>query len=284
MADNILKEENLWTVANNSGSFIDPDISIAEPANTYEAAQQNTAGYVSNEFKVGSKLRTILGLRMEKFESKYTGEDNKDSSDPNKVIFNNKTILDKFDVFPTANLIYELTTQINLRGSYAKTTARPSFKEASIAKIFDPLSNNTFIGNIELQPTYINNFDFRVEWFGENAEMVALSSFYKKFTNPIELTYFKSSSDNFTPQNLGDADVLGLEFEIRKNLGFITSGLNNFSFTINTSIIKSTQVYSESERTLRQLGLRDGETLTGDRELQGQSPFLINSSLNYGTA
>ena len=281
VADNILLDENLWTVNNNSGSYIDPDISVAEPANTYEAAQQNIAGYVSNEFKLGQKLRTILGVRVEKFESKYTGEDNKDINDPQKVIYDNETIIDKFDLFPTANLIYELTEDVNLRGSYSRTTARPSFKEASIAKIFDPLSNNTFIGNIDLDPTYINNFDFRVEWFGESAEMIALSGFFKKFTDPIELTYFESSSDNFTPQNLGDADVIGLEFELRKNLGFIAAPLQNFSLNVNTSIIKSTQVYSESERNLRTLGLRDGETLGNDRELQGQSPFLINSGLNY---
>ena len=280
-ADAILREENIWTVANNSGSFIDPDISIAEPANTYEAVQQNIAAYASNEFKIGSKLRTILGLRVEKFESIYTGEDNKDPNDPDKVIFDNETILDKFDFFPTANLIFEMTEQMNLRGSYSRTTARPSFKEASIAKIFDPLSNNTFIGNIDLQPTYINNFDFRIEWFGEGAEMIALSSFFKTFKDPIELTYFESSSDNFTPRNLGDADVVGLEFELRKNLGFLAAGLNNLSLNLNTSIIKSTQVFSEQERNLRELGLRDGETLGNDRELQGQSPFLINAGINY---
>ncbi len=280
-ADAILSEENLWTVANNSGSFIDPDISIAEPANTYEATQQNIAGYASNEFKIGGKLRTIIGLRVEKFESRYTGEDNKDPSDPDKVIFDDETILDKFDFFPTANLILELTEEMNLRGSFARTTARPSFKEASIAKIFDPLSNNTFIGNIDLQPTYINNFDIRIEWFGESAEMIAMSGFFKTFKDPIELTYFESSSDNFTPRNLGDADVIGLEFELRKNLGFLLAALNNFSLNVNTSIIKSTQVFSEQERNLRELGLRDGETLGNDRELQGQSPFLINAGLSY---
>jgi TonB-dependent receptor len=281
VADAILSQENLWTVENNSGSYIDPDISISEPANTYDATQQNIAGYASNEFKIGNKLRTILGLRVEKFESRYTGEDNKDINDPNKVIFDNRTILDKFDFFPTANLIFEMTEEINLRGSYSRTTARPSFKEASIAKIFDPLSNNTFIGNIDLQPTYINNFDFRIEWFGESAEMIALSSFFKTFKDPIELTYFESSSDNFTPRNLGDADVIGLEFEFRKNLGFIANTLKNLSANVNTSVIKSTQVFSEQERNLRELGLRDGQTLGNDRELQGQSPYLINAGLSY---
>lgn len=281
IADNILLDENLWTVNNNSGSYIDPDISISEPANMYQAKQQHIAGYISNEFKIGQKLRTILGIRAEQFVSRYTGEDNKDINDPQKVIYNNERIIDKLDIFPTANLIYELNENINLRGSYALTTARPSFKEASIAKIYDPLSNNTFIGNIDLKPTYINNFDFRMEWFGEGAEMIALSSFYKTFTDPIELTYFESSSDNFTPKNLGDAKVVGLEFEMRKNLGFVAASLSNFSFNVNTSLIKSTQKFGESERKLRELGLRDGEKLGKDRELQGQSPYMINTGLHY---
>ncbi|WP_150451432.1 TonB-dependent receptor [Arenibacter lacus] len=281
IADNILLEENLWTVDNNKGTYIDPDISISEPANTYRAKQQNMAAYVSNEFKIGNQLRTILGIRVENFTTRYTGEDNRDPNDPRKVIYNNEKIIDKLDVFPTANLIYALNEAINLRGSYALSTARPSFKEASIAKIYDPLSNNTFIGNIDLNPTYIDNYDFRIEWFGESAEMMALSSFYKKFTDPIELTYFESSSDNFTPKNLGDAEVIGLEFEVRKNLGFITPTLSNFSFNLNTSIIKSAQTFGESERNLRELGLREGERLGKTRELQGQSPFLINAGLHY---
>ena len=281
ISDNILKESNLWTVLNDSGSYIDPDVSIFEPANTYRAIQQNIATYISNEFKLGNKLRTILGIRIENFKSAYTGEDNKDINDPKKVIYNNETIIDKLDLFPSANFIYTATEKINLRGSLSRTTARPSFKEASIAKIYDPLSNNTFIGNINLRPTYINNFDLRAEWYGEGAEIIALSGFYKSFKDPIELTYFESSPDNFTPQNLGNANVVGLEFEFRKNLGFLTTSLENFSLNINTSIIKSTQLYSKIERNLRELGLRDGETLGKDRQLQGQSPFLINTSINY---
>ena len=34
---------------------------------------------------------------------------------------------------------------------------------------------------------------------------------------------------------------------------------------------------------LRELGLRDGETLSGSRNLQGQSPYLINAGINLKT-
>ena len=47
------------------------------------------------------------------------------------------------------NLIFDLNEDDSqkVRTSYARTTARPSFKEASLAEIFDPINNTFFIGN-----------------------------------------------------------------------------------------------------------------------------------------
>ena len=53
------------------------------------------------------------------------------------------------------------------------------------------------------------------------------------------------------------------------------------SANINASIIESNQKYGEAERNLRSLAIRDGETIRGSRELQGQSPYLINTSIDY---
>ena len=49
---------------------------------------------------------------------------------------------------------------MNLRVSFSRTVVRPSFKEISLAEIFDPLTETTFIGNIDVQQTDIDNFDF----------------------------------------------------------------------------------------------------------------------------
>ena len=83
------------------------------------------------------------------------------------------------NLFPSVNVIYNLKENKNLRLAYSLTTARPSFKEASIAEIFDPLSNLFFIGNIDIRPTYIDNFDIRYEAFGENSQLFAISEFIK---------------------------------------------------------------------------------------------------------
>ena len=57
--------------------------------------------------------------------------------------------------FPSLNVIRSLDEDTNLRFSYARTTARPSFKENSAARIFDPITERFFIGNTDLNPLLI---------------------------------------------------------------------------------------------------------------------------------
>ena len=121
----------------------------------------------------------------------YTGKNTQGS-----LIYTNENVINKLDLFPSANFIYQLSEDANLRTSYSRTTARPSFKEASIAEIYDPLSNMTFIGNIDIKPSYIQNLDLRYEFFGKNAQLFALSGFYKAFKDPIEITYYESAPSN----------------------------------------------------------------------------------------
>ena len=247
-----------------------------EQANAYEGEQRISAAYASNEFSVTEKLKTVIGVRAELFQTYYTGQNQAATE-----VYENAKIIDKLDLFPSANIIYSLTEIENLRGSYSRTTARPSFKEASKSQIFDAITNRLFIGNIALTPSYINNFDVRYERFGEGGEMVAFSGFYKDFTDPIELTFYESAPDQITPKNLGSAKVYGIEFEFRKSLGFILEGLNKLKFNINASYIKSELSMNIDEYNRRVLAARDGESIDSTRELQGQSPYLINSGLNY---
>ncbi len=275
--DAILASENIWTRASNSGSYIRGNF---EPANSFDANQNTISGYISNEFKIGEKLRTILGLRTEYFGSYFTGQNNSGSE-----VFNNTQLLDALDFFPSANLIYAFNEKLNFRGSYSKTTARPSFKEKSLVQITDLLTGTIFLGNIDLKPSYIDNFDFRLEIFGDDAQMFAISSFYKKFVDPIELVAYSVIAPNqFTPRNSPSAKVLGLEFEARKHFGFISENLKNLKMNLNVSIIESEIEMAKGpgqEFESRQVFARDNETIKDTRALQGQSPFLINTALSY---
>ena len=78
--------------------------------------------------------------------------------------------------------------------------------------------------------------------------MMAVSFSHKIFQDPIEMTYYESAPTNFT---LGILDLLMLEefeFEIRKNLQFISERLKDLSFNANISFIESRLTFSESEK------------------------------------
>ena len=124
----------------------------------------------------------------------------------------------------------------------------------------------------------------RFEKFGEGSEMFAFSAFYKDFTDPIELTFYESAPDQITPKNLGAAKVYGLEFEFRKSLGFVLEGLKDLKFNVNASYINSELTMNIDEYNRRVLAARDGESIKKTRDLQGQSPYLINSGLNYNNS
>jgi TonB-dependent receptor len=274
-ADQILLPENIWNTSTNSGTYI---FGNYQETNNYEASTKNYAGYISEEFNFTKKMKSIIGVRVEKFVMFYTGENNQGD-----LVYKDTKTLDKLDFFPSTNIIYSLTDNTNLRASYSITTARPSFKEKSLAQIYDPITDLTYNGNIKLRPSYMNNFDLRFENYGKGNQMFAVSAFYKTFKDPIELTFFSSSAPSNTQhRNIGAAKVYGAEFEFRKDLDFIS--LRNFNINLNASFIKSVQ---EMDRTMngeydsKLKNLRTGESFDGTRELQGQSPYLINGTLSY---
>ena len=261
---------------NYKGTYINPQTTIIQDANIFNAKQQNIAAYISNEFNFSEKFKSIIGLRLEDYQVFYTGENSQLGQ-----VFNNENIISNINLFPSVNVIYNLKENKNLRLAYSLTTARPSFKEASIAEIFDPLSNLFFIGNIDIRPTYIDNFDIRYESFGENSQLFAISTFYKNLTDPIEIAFVAASFSNYKPLNLETANVFGLEIELRKDLSTLFSILENWRINFNGSYIISDEKYSEDELKLRRLGLREGQILGTSRPLQGQSPYLINAGVEY---
>ena len=273
-ANEVLKEENLWTIDSNQGSYVNGNYEIS---NTYSAKQTNLAFYILNEFFVGENLRSIVGLRAENYNLWYTGQ-----TQQGDVVYDQHNLIDDLDFFPSINLIYSIAEKSNLRFSGSKTIARPSFKEKSIAQIFDPVSSTTFIGNIDLFSTLTINYDLRWELFQENAQMFAFSAFYKDFKNPIELVAYSGANPNdFTPKNVKDASVYGGEFEMRKNLNFISESLKNLRIVLNLSLIKSVLKMDSAEFKSRETSLRVGEIVDKERVLQGQSPYLINAGLNF---
>lgn len=269
-ANELFLDENIWNVETGAGLYAKGNY---EPANTYDAQQNIASAYVMNTLPINSKVKAVYGLRIEKAQNWYSGQNNSGS-----VVYDNQLVLNEIDLLPSANVIYELKDGMNLRASFSSTLARPSFKEKSIAQIQDRISGRSFIGNINLVETHINNFDLRWENYLSNGEMIAVSAFYKGFSNPIELVAYNEASPNdFQPVNVGDASVKGLELEVRKNLSFI----QGFSIGTNLTVVTSKVEMKAEEFQSRLNNAKQGESVESTREMVGQSPFIVNSYLTY---
>jgi len=283
--DWFLREENVWTPSDNTGTFT---IGNFEPINTFEARQNVFAGYVMGENSLLEKIRVIYGLRVEQGSMFYTGVTGEASE-----ALNDAKTLDELNFLPSLNLVYKATNDMNIRGSYTQTLARPSFKEKSNAQIFDPITKRTFVGNIDLDQTEIQNYDLRWEWFLGPRELISIAGFYKQFDGHIELVAFETAPDNLKPRNSGSAEVLGVEMEVKKSLGFFANEtskiLNRFFIGGNLTLVQSavdmrevnTGNEGQTEYELRLENIRPGEAIDFERDMAGQSPYSINANLSY---
>ena len=130
--------------------------------------------------------------------------------------------------------------------------------------------------------TNIHNADLRWEYFFGRGELFSVSGFYKKFTNPIEVEPLENAGpNNIRPVNRDEADVYGFEVEFRKNFGFIHDKLTGLSIGTNFTYVRSRIELSEDQQ--------DKYVLVGleapkNRELAGQSPYVVNASMTYSNS
>ena len=269
-ANNILAPNFIYDLDTNQGSYIKGDF---QRTNQYESSGQTFAGFISSELILSDKWKSTIGLRFENYLVKYTGENIE------AIKFNNEKLIDTKDLYPSLNVIRTINDDRNLRISYSKTTARPTFKEISAAQIYDPITERYFVGNPDVNPTYINNFDLRYESYSDGNQIFAISTFYKQFIDPIEITAFDANQPSvFIVRNNEEASVYGIELEYRKDI--LNNDNHKLSLNLNTSVIQSIQTMSDAEYQGRLISNPDKE-IDDSRELQGQSPYLINLGLVY---
>ena len=286
-ASEVLVEENIYPAGN---IYYVSGNNTPNP-NQYNSTVNNLAAYVSNDFTIYKDLKATVGLRMEKFVQRHTGRDVQYANFGTGNNLDNDKVLDAVDFFPSVNLIQALAEKQNLRLSYSRTIARPSFKELSFAQIIDPITNRIFNGGLftygdwdgQLGETRINNMDIRWEMFLERGQMLSASLFFKTFDDPIEIVRIPSAqtSNEFQPRNVGDGTIYGVEIDIKKSLEFIAPSLSQLSFSGNVTIAKSSIEMTDLEYDSRNSFAKDGEVLGNTREMAGQAPYIFNAGLTY---
>lgn len=256
-----------------------------DPKNTDEGSLNVLGAYVMLDAKVNERLSGNFGLRIEKADMEIqTGIDTTDLTP--LQIATTRGFLNESDFMPSLNMTYVLgkvdpIKATNLRFAYSRTLARPVFREKAPFRSFDFETLQVLKGNPALDQTRIDNFDLRLEHYPNLGEVLSASLFFKRFTDPIEQnTVLEAVNTELTWSNLPYANVWGVEFEGRKNLGNVTDArfIRNLSVGGNISLIRSaSRIWRNELETIRAQNPMQSET----RPLFGQAPYIVNTTLTY---
>lgn len=214
-------------------------------------------------------------------------ESNRDTSDQTaEQLARNTGTLEETNLLPSLNLTYILGKVdpiriTNLRAAYSKTLARPVFREKAPFRGFDFETLQTLKGNPGLGQTRIDNVDLKLEHYPTLGEMVSAGVFYKHFADPIEQTQvLEAVNEELTWSNVPYADIMGIEFDAKKNLANVTNArfLRNLSLSGNVTFIRSAVKIPEAE--LESIRAQDPNH-PNTRALFGQAPYIVNGIMTY---
>lgn len=267
--ENFGRDLYLHSVSGNAGKHGD------DSADGYNGFQRLNAGYAMLDLKPLNKLRLIGGIRAERNDQNiYDDIWDEPTQTINRRLINNK----QTDWLPSVNAIYSITSKLNFRAAWYKSVARPDFRELSSFAYWDYDLVGT-VGGGPLQTTRISNADLRLEYYPAPGEVISVSGFYKKFSNPIEVLFTGKASYYY--KNLESALDHGLEVDFRKSLNFVGSASpfwQNLYLSGNFTLLKASVSFYQSDA---KDDAGNPVSPKRDRPLAGQSPYIINGGLLY---
>jgi hypothetical protein len=235
---------------------------------TYNADRSIHAALGTFSHAFGEKLTVVAGARFEKVLQEIEYDTNIASSE-----LDGPGIIDESYILPNLNLKYSINDKNIIRAAASMNYTLPQFIEIAPFK-YDG-DNGSVQGNPGLQIAENINFDLKYEFYPSDNEIVAITGFYKAIDNAISRAEIPSGGNTLTFLNVGEAKVMGVELELKKNLYTVeaTEAGNEtvFSGGLNISYLNS------------KLQLDDplAQFTEEESELQGASPLLVNADLTY---
>ena len=217
--------------------------------NVYSGTERIGAGYASYTLDAG-RWHWLAGVRMENTATTYTA--NKAVTDAAK----NTTVVpvagsgNYTNLFPSAQLRYEVNPVTNLRFAVSTGIARPLYYDLAPhvsvspgATASDPSAVS--LGNTELTPTTSVNYDVMLEHFNSDVGVASIAAYYKQVRNLIYYQNFVYPSAPYAgfnatqPKNGPDGTVWGLEGTLIQRMDFLPGVLDGLGIDANATYAQS---------------------------------------------
>lgn len=231
----------------------------------YTAKDHVGAGFLQVDLPIGSRLQAIAGARVERWTLDLTTTDFRGNPAP---ITRTST-----DVLPALGLNVRVTERQTLRLSATQTLSRPEYRELSPVTSFEILGGLTTLGNPGLKRALIQNYDARWEFYPSSGEILSVGVFAKQFDQPIERVIVGTTGASaLSFVNADKANNYGVELEVRKNLGFLSTALQGLTAFSNTTIMRSR--ITPGNDSISSL-------TSSERPMVGQAGYVVNAGLGW---
>ena len=263
------------------------DKAIDEALEAFDATENVYAGYLMARHQF-NKLTLLGGLRYEYTDVRYESRDVVIGSDGDLQEILPVTGESDYDfLLPQIHFKYAISELANLRAALTYSYARPNFIEIVPSQEANLEDNEATVGNPGLMPVGAMNIDVLAERYFGNVGILSGGFFYKRLDDfiyprvlfnsqyPLLGTPVATGIRVTQSQNGGQADLLGFELALQRNLDFLPgvfSGLifyGNYTYTNSEASIQSREANEtdpDAEETLR---------------LPGQATHVGNLALGY---
>lgn len=263
VGDAALPAEDIFDGRYTTGTDDVFNISNVSADGIYDAGEKLAAGYIMAEVPFLDRFRVIVGGRVEDADIRVS------TALSNGGRFESR--LKNTDLLPALVLNVRLNGSAQLRASASQTLARPEYRELSPVQYLEVVGGQITRGNEALVRTLIQNFDLKWEMFPNAGEVLSVGVFAKRFDKPIERIDISTGGQPFVSFfNAKSASNLGVELELRKQLGNIVPALERYAFFSNVTAMRSAI----------SLGAGQSANTNSDRAMMGQAPWVANAGLS----
>jgi TonB-dependent receptor len=250
----------------------------------YDETEKLGAGYLMGEFNIGSNLTLVPGLRYEELRGTYaayavyTNNTNQDglagSPKPTWRTINTT----RANYFPSVNVKYKASQNIQFMGAYYKSASRPDFSALSPLVDYPPTGDLNASSNPYVKPTLAQNGDFGASLFSNTIGLFTVNVYYKDIKDLLysipgykpykrgdiidapedmldrlpELAYFdstwfssvnKNATTTIPINNPEKALIRGLEFSWQTHFWYLPGVLSGIVLDVNVALINSKCTY-----------------------------------------
>ncbi|MEN8193564.1 MAG: TonB-dependent receptor [Bacteroidota bacterium] len=158
--------------------------------NNYNNIEERSAGYIMFDINYKNKLTIIPGVRYEKMHTDYSAYHLQQTGfNQTGIVLGSDSLVnvqrENEHWFPSVNMKYQFSDNIDIRAAFYKSTTRPSYIELSPSVVYTETESEFRANNPYLKPALADNYDLGVSVYSNEIGLFTVNGFYKEINDLV---------------------------------------------------------------------------------------------------